>query len=303
MRAAAPATCISPPGFSRPSNDVYHAVATCDGHDLHSFPGQVLVVSEIPNMQFAITRLFFFSSLCPTPPCGWPRLPCLPVFLRDSKMHTGKLNLPETWQTELRSSPKPTHSVRDRDAEIVRIRHRQQTSQSGLSALAAAAAAFNGANGPSNSTNPGSSIAVASPAVASAPAANGGGSAATAVVAAAGGDAVGGGPGAFMTPSPRGAISRGEQAGQAVLARLARLEAGGTPGGVGTGGGEGFGVGGGGGSGPLNGPAQALTAQQLQVQVRRYQQALLAVGVGVDGGGGGGRGASGGGRPCVQVAQ
>lgn len=215
-------------------------------------------------------------------------------------------------------------SVRARDEEIVRLRHREQTAAGGWGSQNAAAAAAASAGSTGNPVSAGDTN-TSSPAAARV---GGGGlvvSPGAAAAAAAG----------LPPSSPRG-ISRGEQAGQAVIARLSRLQAAATsavspqapprapplppplP--------------------PLPPPANHRGDASLppppplpsglgsagytlqhnhQMEMRRYQHALEAVAVararlppGVMGGGSGGGGGVGGaggrggrGGACVQVAQ
>lgn len=191
------------------------------------------------------------------------------------------------------------NSVKDRDAEIVLLRQREQASGGWIPPL----------------HQPPGAAALGAP------------------LPAGVGEGVPGG-GAFMTPTPpRGNISRGEQAGQEVLAHLSRLQAAatGSSGGPLVGPPRGMSAGilpaPGDHAGPGVGPAgfgpyaihnshlqrnpppshvphaggDAVTMHQLQAQVRRYQQALIAMG----GAGAGPPGPSASGRraACVQVAQ
>lgn len=251
-------------------------------HITYQADGRILVRRTQPALALSLKALFG----CCTGWGGWIIYQCSILYVR---MMTPTSSLTHTCLVfrrhcvpEKTSPAKISGSVKDRDMEIVRLRHREQASGGWL-----AATQSGGAN-----------VAGRAPSV-------------TAAAAAGVPLSSGPSPTRFMTPSPRG-ISRGEQAGQAVIARLSRLQATaagtagpGVPGGVGVPGGMRSGVGG------------HIHSQQaeLQMQMRRYHQAMMAVGgtaaansaanagPGVGGGGQGSGGNGGRGRPCVQVAQ
>lgn len=164
------------------------------------------------------------------------------------------------------------HSIKARDEEIVRLRHREQAAGGWISPNG-----FHPAAGAANATPGG-------------------------VVAA--------GRGASPASSPH-AISRGEQAGQAVLARLTRLQAAAAAAGA-----SGAGEGGAGASAVANGQGvlrqgfhhqiihQHQVVHRQYLELRQLRQAVDASGaISRSLGLGGGGGETSRSVPCVQVAQ